>query len=443
MAFSSTLVMASPLLAGGGSLARGGAAWDSSARRAVPRRADLPAAIMSSSPPGAERRTAPNSANGNSCSKLNRPARITVALHLDVDDFADHQRAEDLHERRPPASIFLPIGSVNSDHDVVGIELDRRRGTARAAGPAARCPTAGLRRSAPAPGPRSGTGRGSGSRSCRGFRPGRRPSAAAGSTAVAKNFRSRLGMRSVMLSQACRPAGCPGSAPRRRGRTPCRSAAGISAATRLKPDARLCPARSARASISRASGSCAAKAFRRLRPPQQQPQQRQRRPATRRPAAARRRDEPADASTHERADARPCTPEMQQKLRRGQRRVGLLEQQAQMLPKRVDESPRTMPGAVVQRLRPGRCSLSKPSLAGAAALDAGQQVEAVLDLAWSACRGAAGPRRPPGRRRRRTRRWQSAIQQRDHGHGDLVLQHDALAEGAGRQAHAGRLPAGT
>ena len=42
--------------------------------------------------------------------------------------------------------------------------------------------------------------------------------------------------------------------------------AAISVATMLKPKARLCPARSARASISRASGSWAAKAFsRRLR----------------------------------------------------------------------------------------------------------------------------------------------------------------------------------
>ncbi len=39
---------------------------------------------------------------------------------------------------------------------------------------------------------------------------------------------------------------------------------GISADTRLKPKARLCPARRVRAIISRASGSCAAKAFRRF-----------------------------------------------------------------------------------------------------------------------------------------------------------------------------------
>ena len=58
-------------------------------------------------------------------------------------------------------------------------------------------------------------------------------------------------------------AECPGSAPRTRGRTPCRSAAGISVATMLKPKARLWPARSVRASISRASGNCAANAFRR------------------------------------------------------------------------------------------------------------------------------------------------------------------------------------
>ena len=82
-------------------------------------------------------------------------------------------------------------------------------------------------------------------------------------TAVTKNRRSRLGTRSHIdrrLSSMATPRFCssntrPNSLP---------IGALISAATALKPKARLCPDRRMRAIISRASGSCMLKAFSRF-----------------------------------------------------------------------------------------------------------------------------------------------------------------------------------
>ena len=152
---------------------------------------------------------------------------------------------------------------------------------------------------------------------------------------------------------------------------------GISVATMLNPKARLWPARSVRASISRASGNCAANAFRR----------RLRRKAAKQAAAS-----PSATPTNginagvdanqRRPAATPTTAmtsEMASKLRDASGSCRPAGTADRMLPNR-SRNVSTMPGLSSSGWDRMLASLAAAVLAAGAG-DAGQQVEAVFDLA--------------------------------------------------------------
>ncbi len=181
---------------------------------------------------------------------------------------------------------------------------------------------------------------------------------------------------------------------------------GISVATMLKPKARLWPARSERASISRASGSCAAKAFSRRLRRHKQPEERQ--------AAI----TDADQRQQQRVDARSTSPSDAPPAP-GPREIGgqLAAWSGSCRPARTaGRCCRTARGTFRRgpacRPAAGRgcwLCLARPSLAGGGR-DAGQAGRGGLRSCWPACRATAGPRRRPGRRLRRTPRRRSAAE---------------------------------
>ena len=178
-------------------------------------------------------------------------------------------------------------------------------------------------------------------------------------------------------------------------------------ATMLKPKARLCPARSERASISRASGSWAAKVFsRRLRrnsshtsgsEPMQQAGQRHQR----RVDAARTTARAIPTARQHRRDHR--------QLADGQVGVGLLEQQVDVA-EPLERTTGTMPGLVVQRLGEDAGFFAAPSLAAAARWRRSAGRGGLRSCCPARLRSSRPPR-PPARRRPQTPA--SRNQQRD------------------------------
>ena len=178
---------------------------------------------------------------------------------------------------------------------------------------------------------------------------------------------------------------------------------GISVATMLKPKPRLCPERSERASISRASGSCAAKAFsRRLRrisshtsgsTPSRMPHQRHQRGV--------------DAHHGPQADSRspPAPPRSPASLAMV-RFVSACSNSRLMLPNRsTNDCDDARP--VVQRLGEDAGFFGRGVLGGGSARRRSTGRGGPRSC-WPACRAAAGPRRPPARRLPRTPERQSA-----------------------------------
>ena len=213
---------------------------------------------------------------------------------------------------------------------------------------------------------------------------------------MAKNFRSRLGIRSLMsrrLSSKAMPRFCssntrPNSLPIGRP---------ISVATMLKPKPRLCPARSERASISRASGSWAAKAFsRRLRRNSSHTSGSE--PNARPAKRNQRRVDPhhgPQADSHHRQHRR-----YHRELANGQIGVGLFEQQADVaepLDERVDEA-----RLVVQRLGQDAAFFGRGVFRGGWASRRRSAGRGGRRSYSPACCAAARPPRPPARRLPRT-----------------------------------------
>ena len=188
----------------------------------------------------------------------------------------------------------------------------------------------------------------------------------------------------------------------------------ISLATMLKPKPRLWPARSERASISRASGSCAANAFSRLRRRNSSQQQRQRRQHQAPPAGSATTWMPRATASGTPA-AGHGQPRSAASLATVERRVGLFEQQVDVA-EALEQASRTTPGHVVQRLGRARCLLgSGPRLGASPAMPVPvSRSRRSSSLCWcglSAQQQRA--RRPPGRRLP-TKRGDVAIEQGGH-----------------------------
>ena len=194
----------------------------------------------------------------------------------------------------------------------------------------------------------------------------------------------------------------------------------------LKPKPRLCPDRSDRAIISRASGNWAAKLFQPSFAPHQHPDQRQaahdhgHQRHQHRINANGKRQYPAD-NRHAHRN--------QQQLHDRQRCVGLLEQHVDVA-EPFEESLENA-GRVVQRLGQNAfASTPRPWRRG-------RLCRSTVEPVFDAADGLVA--------------HQQGHAQHDHGDADerdcgdnneirhaLILQHDAFAEGACRQPHAGR-----
>ena len=179
-------------------------------------------------------------------------------------------------------------------------------------------------------------------------------------TAVTKNFRSRLGTRSARsaeLSSRGMPRFC--SSKTRPNSLP--SGAGISVATRLKPKARLCPARSAAGQHFHGVGQLGGEGLQPPLPPPEDARTAAGSASTGRRRAARPWP-PGAPMTQPPARPPPGSPREPASLRHGQRRVGLLEQQlevAEAFEERLEQarpgsSGRASSAALLQQVLLGR-----------------------------------------------------------------------------------------
>ena len=326
------------------------------------------------------------------------------------------------------ASIFLPIGSVNSSDDVLGIEFvdgdeqDQGQGQEDDAGEAS---FAGEGLDLP---PDAEAVADQVADLVEDFR-----QVAAGlplqETAVTKNLRSRLGMRSARLcrlSSMGMPRFC--SSKTRLNSLP--MGAAISLPTMLKPKARLCPAQSAGEHFH-GVGQLGGEELQPLLAAKEHPDDGQRAQRDRRPAAPARRcphDDRHDAAGHARiAEITASLPAVSE--------VSACSKSSRLkLPKRSSRASSRAASWSNGRASTLAC-FEQAVLGGRRRVGAGEQVQAVLDAAGRLLRQQQGHRRPP--RAATPTNASKADQQRTFT--CLILHHDPLAEGAGGQPHAGRL----